>query len=570
MSNKNIDPINLIADLSKMLTIVQDPTSKEEYNVPRKMRQVADFLEQREKFRDPEIFAPTFFKTVQDLVNSIQTTCIEDIFLKCRVIGGLIREANKQVKSPAGSEPYGDYKPIPPVVIKNSLKTLVEFKRIGEDNDSAAQLHVYDIERGIYTADIWYIEKFIDVMQPGVTERNAAEIRRWLDQDAPFHKPQNSPYVTVMKNGIFDIRTKTLSAFSPTQVFTTKVDVAYNPEAKHPIFESGWSWQRFINDQFPEAEDKFMAWQLIQYTLMTNMPKNAYVYLYDSIGNTGKSMFANILRNLVGDRNYGTANLIQFEGQFVTATIYDKAFIYGDENDARYVQFNELMKSLSTGETITVEKKGKDGFKTRSTPMIVQSMNATPTFKNIDGGTKRRMRIIEFKHSYNGKTNRAIKDYDIYNREFLEWLAFNALNTDVKEFLDSANSQRIKGEIERESNPVKEYAEVRFSRFTSSKVPTWLAFTDFQVWLRKENKNTNWTKVRFTKLLKQELLSKGWTLSQKPVRLNSDELKDDYEDFFSEYVSVSNGNLERFLTFQQELPRFAKTTNAFQRDVPLK
>lgn len=561
-----IDNAKLTSELASMALIVRDPNATEQPDIHRKLKQLGDYFDLRERRKEADRFPPTFFKNVQDLVNAIHPTCLEDIHLKCKVIGGMLREANKQLKSPAGSDEYGDYKPIPPVLIKNTLRNLVEFKRIGEDNDSAAQLHVYDIERGIYTADIWYIEKFIDVMQPGVTERNAAEIRRWLDQDAEFHKPKNSPYITVMKNGIFDIRTKTLSAFSPVHVFTTKVDVNYNPNAKHPKFESGWSWQQFINDQFPDAEDKMMAWQLIQYTLMTNMPKNAYVYLYDGIGNTGKSMFASILRNLVGDRNYGTANLIQFEGQFVTATIYDKAFIYGDENDARYVQFNELMKSLSTGETITVEKKGKDGFKTRSTPMIVQSMNATPTFKNIDGGTKRRMRIIEFKHSYNGKANRSIKDYDIYNQDFLEWLAYNALNLDVKEFVDSPNSQRIKGEIERESNPIKEYAEVRFSRFTAKRVPTWLAFADFQVWLRKENKNTTWTKIRFTKLLRQELVSKGWTVTTKPVRIKPEDIKADYEDFYSEYISASSGNLERFLPFSQELTRINKTTNAFERN----
>lgn len=564
MANK-IDNAKLTTELAMIATTLSDRNSKEQPNVHQKLRQVADYFEVREKHREADKFAPEFFKNVQSLVNAIHPTCVEDVYLKCKVIGGMIRELNKTVKSPAGAPEFGDYKPIPPVIIKNTLKELIEFKRIGEDNDSAAQLYAYDIDRGIYTADVWYIEKFIDVLQPGVTERNAAEIRRWLDQDAEFHKPDNSPYITVMKNGVFDIRTKTLSAFTPELVFTTKVDVNYNPNAEHPKFESGWSWQRFINDQFPANDDKIMAWQLIQYTLMTNMPKNAYVYLYDSIGNTGKSMFASILRNLVGDRNYGTANLIQFEGQFVTATIYDKAFIYGDENDARYVQFNELMKSLSTGETITVEKKGKDGFKTRSTPMIVQSMNATPTFKNIDGGTKRRMRIIEFKHSYNGKANRAIKDYDIYNESFLEWLAYNALNIEVKEFVDSDNSQRIKGEIERESNPIKEYAEVRFSRFTSSKIPTWLAFTDFQVWLRKENKNTTWTKIRFTKLLRQELSSKGWSMSSGPIRIKPEELKHDYEDFYTEYVSVSSGNLERFLPYTQEQARLKKTTNAFTR-----
>ena len=223
------------------------------------------------------------------------------------------------------------------------------------------------------------------------------------------------------------------------------------------------------------------------------------------------------------------------------------------------------MKSMSTGESITVEYKGKDIFSASVTPMIIQSMNSTPVFKQIDGGTKRRMRILEFKKSYTGVENKEIKLNNIQNQEFLEWLAYNALMMDLSGFADSPNSIRIKGEIERESNPVLEYATDKFSRFTGDVIPIWLAFADFQVWLNQENKNTTRTKIRFTKELKLILSQHGWVVPEYPIRM-SKFLESDYQLFFEDYLQTNHNSAERFLAFSQESQRFKRAHKSFARN----
>ena len=197
--------------------------------------------------------------------------------------------------------------------------------------------------------------------------------------------------------------------------------------------------------------------------------------------------------------------------------------------------------------------------------MIIQSMNSTPVFKQIDGGTKRRMRILEFKKSYTGVENKEIKLNNIQNQEFLEWLAYNALTMDLSGFTDSPNSIRIKGEIERESNPVLEYATDKFSRFTGDVIPIWLAFADFQVWLNQENKNTTRTKIRFTKELKLILSQHGWVVPEYPIRM-SKFLESDYQLFFEDYLQTNHNSAERFLTFSQESQRFKRAHKSFARN----
>lgn len=565
---KETDIIQNLTKLELDVTTALNSGQAGTYNaqIKLKLKQTLEFLNIRESAKVFESLADDFFIIGYKLTQLLIPTSVDDIFVQCAIFGALYREQHKIIKSPTNASPYAKYVPIAPPDIAELLPTLVKFARIGEENDGFAKLHAYDLDRGIYSCDNWFIDRFIDAMQSGVTERSAKEIRRWIDQHAEFKTPTKNPNLTVMGNGIFDAESKSLLPFSDTYIFTTKIAVDYNPNARHPVFESNWTWQQFLEDQFPADEDKFMAWQLIQYTLLTNTSKGVYMYLYDPMGNTGKSMFARILRNLVGERNYGMANLKQFESnQFIAASIYDKCFIYGDENDASYVQFSELMKSMSTGESITVERKGKDIFSATITPMIVQSMNSTPVFKHIDGGTKRRMRILEFKKSYTGVENKDIKLKNIYDKNFLEWLAYTAITQDVTGFLDSPNSIRVKGEIERESNPVLEYATDKFSRFKGDVIPIWLAFADFQVWLQQENKNTSRTKIRFTKELKLILSQEGWTVPDYPMRMSKFN-KDDYDAFLEDYLRTNISSAERFLTFEQEASRFKKAHKAFARN----
>lgn len=542
-------------------------TGRKNDDVKLQLRQLIEFLHIQEAAKTANEFERPFFKSANKLIQQFIPRSTDDQFIQCAAYGALYREQHKTIKTPYNATPYAKYEALSPVSIANILPIFIKFIRIGEENDGSAQLHAYDLDRGIYSSDSWFIDRFIDAMQSGITERNAKEIRRWIDQHVDFRKPTKNQLLTVMGNGIFDAKEKKLLPFTDEYIFTTKISVNFNPQATHPEFESGWTWAQFLLDQFPAAEDQKMAWQLIQYTLLTNMPKGVYMYLYDPIGNTGKSMFARIIRNLVGERNFGMANLQQFENKFTTAGIYDKSFIYGDENDASFVQFNELMKSMSTGESISVERKSQDIFKATITPMIVQSMNSTPTFKHIDGGTKRRMRILEFKKSYSGVENTEIKSKNIYDTNFLEWIAYQSLMAPVEKFTDSDNSQRIKGEIERESNPILEYATDRFSRFQGDVIPIWLAFADFQVWLRQENKTTSRTKVRFVKEMKIVLTNMGWSVPEHPIRMTKF-LESDYNQFYEDYLRTNiNSMSDRYLQFSQESAKFKRLHKSFCRNI---
>lgn len=174
--------------------------------------------------------------------------------------------------------------------------------------------------------------------------------------------------------------------------------------------------------------------------------------------------------------------------------------------------------------------------------MIVQSMNSTPIFRNLDAGTKRRLRMLEFTHSYTGELNSKVKSEYICNTALLEWIAFKALTTPVYDFVDSNNSLILKGEMESESNPVHAFLEEILPDFTSSKIPTNIMFSYFIIWLKSQNKKTDWSKLRFTKELKSSLKVFGWEFSTVKKRCYSSMTESDYLLIYSKYLQLG-GNL---------------------------
>ena len=393
--------------------------------------------------------------------NFKESTIIEQE-IKFKILGMIIRESTKEVKIPkAEGVVVVKYIPIQGHKIAEYLQALLVIKKIGVENSSKLLVSTYNVEQGIYTNDTLIIDKMMLAMQPTITKNARLDIIFWITTHAEFFEKQNDENLIPLNNGIFNIKTKELKAYSPEFLFFSKANINYNPNAKHPIFKSGFNFTNFIKEQATDEDDEKMLWQIIQYTLLLNKPKIAYFFLFDAVGNTGKSMFIKILIQIIGLRNVMTANVEALNQKFTPASIGDKQLVYGDENDKGFIEINETMKSIATGDPFKAEAKGENAYTASSTAMVIQLMNKLPRFKHMDGGTKRRTRIVEFIKSYEGQENEDIKNYDIKNQEFLEWVLLKGTQLPLEKITDSGNSQIIKGEIELDSNTTQAWCEER-------------------------------------------------------------------------------------------------------------
>lgn len=430
---------------------------------------------------------------------SVRPTTTADLERRLAICGELIRHISISV-GPKGVT----IKPVSELEAARVLLALVHMRRVGEVFDDLTPLMVYDLEVGTYAERNVELGRFANIIEPSMKEFGRREVRYRILQEAPFTSPTREEHLAVLGNGIFNVQTKELLPFSPHYIFTSKASVNWNPDAVCPTFPDGWSFDAFLDEQFEnDAECKLAIYQLLQLALLTNKPKRVFVYFYSLQGRTGKGTITELIRQLVGPQNSGSANIEQLEQMFGLESVYNKTFIFGNENDNVFAKSSVNIKNLATGDSVTINRKSIVNLTVCATPLIIQSMNTTPVFKGLDGGTKNRMRVLEFKHSYYDDDNEDVKNVYVKNKDFLEYLAHKVLTMPVALMVDPKPSRDIKETIEMESNSVLEWFVNVFDSFEGDEFATTVLFDAFRAWAKQQNKKDNMSQITFSKRLKQ-------------------------------------------------------------------
>jgi len=434
---------------------------------------------------------------------SIKATSTKELETRAMICGELIRRTQMTSTSRGLI-----IKPVSEADAAEILMALMHLKRVGEIFDDNTPLMVYDFEEGTYGERNVDLFRLMNIIEPLMKEMGRKETRSRIIQNCGFAYPTKDEDLAVLGNGIFNINTKELKPFTPELVFLSKASVDWNPDAVCPTFPDGWTFDGFLNEQFDnDNESRILIYQILQAALLTNKPKDVFIYFYSLQGRTGKGTLTDLIRHLVGLQNSGSANIEQLEQPFGLENVYNKAFICGNENDNVFAKSSVNIKNLASGDLVTVNRKTIVNISVCATPLIIQSMNSTPVFRGLDGGTKNRMRVIEFTHSYYEDDNENVKKVYIKNKEFLEYLAHKVLMMPVDVMIDPAKSREIKNEIEMESNPVLEWFVEEFDNFVGDEFATSVLFDAFRYWIRKQNKKDNMSRMTFSKRLK--MLSKN-------------------------------------------------------------
>lgn len=430
-------------------------------------------------------------------------------------------------------------KPVSEVQAAKIMLSLAYVKIIGEYLSDTTPVMIYNLQTGIWEENNRRIRKLINIIEPQFSQRNEDRVMKLIWQNCEFTKPTHDSNIAVLGNGIFNIETKEFEPFSAypdfvdKYTFLTKSDVNYNPEAKCPTFPDGWTFDGFLDEQFGDDEDsKFGMYQLLQYALLNNKPKKTFTYLYSVEGRTGKGTFTELLVNLVGVNNAGSANIAQIEKPFGLEGVYNKALIYGNENDDVIAKSNDNIKNLATGDRLTVTRKGLVNLTVQATPLIVQSMNSTPQFEGLDSALKNRMRVFKFNHSYYDDDNEDVKEKYIKDQSLLEFLAFKVLNMPVADIIDTDASKNVKMSIEIDSNPITEWFTERFDMFESDILPIQLLFADFLVFLSNAGINQKFTRRKFVTHL-TALTTKDYDYTRvRYEKIESEDFKNDLNMVF--------------------------------------
>lgn len=281
-------------------------------------------------------------------------------------------------------------------------------------------LHVY--KEGYYTSDSDEIERNMLQYIINSTRSPRSEVLRYLELRSQ-EVEMESPKLIALKNGILDIENKTLGDFNPEFKIKNKIPVNYNPAAYSEIMDKTLN-KICCNDK----QLRLLIEEMIGYILFRRNELGK-CFILTGHGANGKSTLLDVIKRLIGKENLSSVALNELNDRFRTFQLEGKLANIGDDISNSYIEDNSTFKKLVTGETVNVERKGKDPFDFNNYSKLIFSCNEIPRINDLSDGLKRRLIFIPF----NAKFSKKDSDYDpfiidkLMSNESLEYLLKLAL-----------------------------------------------------------------------------------------------------------------------------------------------
>ncbi|HFJ9474200.1 putative DNA primase/helicase [Bacillus sp. 5mfcol3.1] len=260
-------------------------------------------------------------------------------------------------------------------------------------------LHIY--KDGVYSDKQEDIEEAMIRHIPSLKRMQRQETIAYLQLKAKHKNFASTKYV-VVKNGVFNLETWQLEDFTPEIITRNKIPVAYILGAYYEVTDKTFN-KIAVNDKKIRA----ILEEIMGYILFRRN-EFAATFILTGDGSNGKSSYLKIIRKLIGSDNASSLDLNELDQRFKTAELFGKLANIGDDIGKGYIKESSIFKKLSTGETLNVERKGKDPFDFTNYAKLIFSANEMPRINDFSDGLGRRLQIVPFKAKFTPNDD----DYD--------------------------------------------------------------------------------------------------------------------------------------------------------------
>lgn len=379
------------------------------------------------------------------------------------------------------------------------------------------QVYIYTADH-LYSNDPMDFEKVMLDKIPSLKDSQRKEVYKYIvlmcDIESEF---SNARYLG-MKDGILDIQTMEQFPYSPTWVINNRIGFNYNASAYHEIMDKTLN-KVTCND----PQIRSLLEEMIGYTLYRkNTMQSAFILTGE--GSNGKSTILNVIKKLLGKKNYTSLDMREMEDTFKPAELSGKLANIGDDISAKFLDNSSAFKKVVTGESFLVQKKYAQPFELESYATQIFCANEMPQVSDKSDGFGRRLIMIPF----NAKFSKTDPDFDPFIEdklmedsaiEYLLKLAVEGLKRVLynRQFTKSDKGEEEKNDYIMSNNNVLEYFEEE-PRLENESVPD--AYLAYQVWCTK-NGCMAVKKSNFSKEIKKQLglVAKVKSIDGKSVRV---------------------------------------------------
>jgi P4 family phage/plasmid primase-like protien len=268
-------------------------------------------------------------------------------------------------------------------------------------NDNG-ELFTYDEKTGIYLRNQeWRIRALCRSIAPDVKTHTIDEVinrvKDWTYVDRSKFDSDNN--IINVKNGLLNIQTLEFTRHSPDFLSTVQLPIRYDPKAKCPKV------LKFLTEVL-KSEDIRVILQLIGYCLCRNN-KYERVFIFFGQGSNGKSTLIHLIEHFLGftnlHRNVSHVSLHDLaKSRFKPAELYGKlANLFADLGNKKISSEHwGIIKMLISGDSMSVERKGRDPFEFTPSAKLIFSCNEIPELPDNTYATWRRLILIEFENVF--------------------------------------------------------------------------------------------------------------------------------------------------------------------------
>ena len=180
-----------------------------------------------------------------------------------------------------------------------------------------------------------------------------------------------------LKNGVYDVKTKTLLPHDPKYYFAFQFPVNYDETKTAPTIT------KFLDDTFTEAQ-RLTIEEWIGYIFHRNyMLKKALIIVGE--GDTGKTTFLEMITALVSSSNISSVTLDKMSNdKFATMQMYNKHVNIYDELSAQDVGDTTAFKMATGNGNMVGEAKFGDRFQFINFAKLTFACNKIPDVKDVD------------------------------------------------------------------------------------------------------------------------------------------------------------------------------------------
>lgn len=329
---------------------------------------------------------------------------------------------------------------------------------------------------------IWRIDDLNDFLEAYITEKlesvgkwstkTLSDVKRFImiksydttTKDNPFNN--SNPNLVSFQNGTYNFKTDKLEPHDPKnyifQSHPYSIDI---DNTKKPVNTLNW-----LRDLTGDDLSARHLTEMIGYCFYRSYEPFQAIFILHGKGRNGKSVFINHIIKMLNDENVSTVNLSDLankQNRFATSQLFAKnANLFAEIEDS-FISQTGLIKSLTGGDYLMAERKGKDGFNFKNFAKLIFSANKLPSWSDSTDGWLRRLNVIpftkviddEFIREHNLKAIEAeIPEFSLYcMRTFYEALERRLFT--VSESMAKAKEDWIK-DIDHVSRFIEEYCTI--------------------------------------------------------------------------------------------------------------